>query len=374
MGRTGCGVRVSGRRRWRVWALCSVLAVAPLADAWAQVVCPLPAKDKADLFKNPFNRASAHHRPIGSGAVYAADSHPTTRNWLRSDHLNINPGNPSGTSVLEVSAADPWRVVNGAAACDRIVRMPVTIRLPAAGFLNNAVRPDGGCADNEVVIFDRGLPGVQDGVVHQLRQYQWNNGQPIAQRYDTWDIRGLGHGTVPGDMPGAAASGVAGLFGILRGHEINTPGYKITHALHIGLPRKSGTGCNVMLSREFVLPATSRDKSYNQAGNNTGTIPYGALLALKPTIDIRSLGLTEYGLRLAEAIQNYGMYALNGGGCNAPAIDADQHVTYEVRRILRSDIRKIYPHVRMILNNDVLGSPVVGGGTPRAANCAFDAT
>lgn len=360
--------------RWSVLALCGAMIAAPLADGMAQVACPLPAKEKADLFKNPFNRTSAHHRPIGSGAVYAADDHPATRNWLRSDHLNLNVGNPSGTSVLEVSPVNPWIVVSGAANCDRIVGMPVTIRLPARGFITNNTRPDGGCADNEVVIFDRGLPGVNDGTVHQLRQYNWNGGRPVAQRHDTWNIRGRGHETVPGRRLGPAASGVAGLFGVLRGHEINTPGYPIAHALHIGVPRKAGTGCNVMLGRVAVLPATTMDSSYNSPGYNTGKIPYGALLAIKPNVNLNNLGLTEYGLRLARAAQNYGMYVLNGGGCDAPAIDADQHVSFDVKWQLRSDIRKIYPHLRMVLNNDVLGSPVTGGGTPRAANCAFDAT
>jgi len=75
---------------------------------------------------------------------------------------------------------------------------------------------------------------------------------------------------------------------------------------------------------------------------------------------------------LTAAIQNYGMYVINGGGCNAGAIDADQHVSAAVKSQLRNDIRKIYPHVRLVLNNNVLGSPVAGGGRPRAPNCAFD--
>jgi hypothetical protein len=252
--------------------------------------------------------------------------------------------------------------------------MPVSIRLPAAGFVNTTALPGGGCDDNVVVIFDKGAPNRDDGVVHQLRQYYWNNGSPVAQKRVNWDIRGLGHGTKPLERVGTAATGVAGLFGVLRGHEMNTPGYKIAHALHIGLPRKAGTDCKVMLSKEFVLPATARDQSYNLTGNNTGNIPYGALLAIKPDVDITTLGLTEPGLRLAEAIQNYGIYVINGGGCTNGAIDADQDVSFAVKRTLRSDIRKIYPLIRRVMNNDVLGSPVAGGGTPRAANCAFDAT
>ena len=93
---------------------------------------------------------------------------------------------------------------------------------------------------------------------------------------------------------------------------------------------------------------------------------------MKPSVNIASLNLSEPGRRLAAAIQNYGMYVINGGGCNAGAIDADQHVSAAVKSQLRNDIRKIYPHVRLVLNNNVLGSPVAGGGSPRAPDCAFD--
>jgi hypothetical protein len=347
-------------------AVALVLAVSgtPLTPAFAQAACSSP---KNDLFKNPFNKRSAHHRPIGTGAVYAADNHPATRSWLRGTHLNINVGTPSGTGVVEVDTSDPLRTITGQANCDRVSGMPVSIRLPRNGFITNTQRAGGGCADNVVVVYDRTI-----NKAHQLRQYNWRNGRPTAQKYTTWDIRGLGHGTRRGENVGTAASGVAALFGVLRGHEINTPGHKIEHALHIGLPRKPGRGCNVMLSDQVVLPATNRDRSAGSGGNNGGAIPYGGLLALKPSVNIASLNLSEPGRRLAAAIQNYGMYVINGGGCNAGAIDADQNVSAAVKNQLRNDIRKIYPHVRLVLNNNVMGSPVAGGGSPRAPNCAFD--
>ena len=252
--------RPSFRRGWTAAVLLGV-AAAPVENVSAQVTCAVPAADRANLSKNPFNKASAHHRPIGSDAVYAGDYHPGTQDWLKATELNINTGNPSGTHVIDVSINDPLFVIGGAASCDNVVGMPVSIRLPASGFVNTTALPGGGCADNVVVIFDKGDPNSDDDVVHQLRQYYWNNGRPVAQKRVNWDIRGLGHGTKPLERVGTAAAGVAGLFGVLRGHEINTPGYKIAHALHIGLPRKAGSGCKAMLSKEYVLPATARDQS-----------------------------------------------------------------------------------------------------------------
>jgi hypothetical protein len=220
------------------------------------------------------------------------------------------------------------------------------------------------------VIYDRST-----GRPHQLRQYNWNNGRPTAGQYKSWDIKGLGHGTRMGDRLGTSASGVAALFGVLRGHEINTPGHKVQHALQIALPRKHipRARCNIMLSREILLPAVSRDSSALQAGQNTGNIPYGALLALPPSVTIAGLGLSEPGRRLAEAIQDYGIYVVDGGGCQNAAIRADQHINGSTLALLKRDIPKIHRHIRMVLNNNVLGSPTAGGGTPRAPNCAFDA-
>ena len=128
-----------------------------------------------------------------------------------------------------------------------------------------------------------------------------------------------------------------------------------------------------MISTESVLPATGRDRSARNADNNTGHIPYGGLLAIPPSVDLDSLGLSEPGRRLAEAIRDYGIYLGDGGGCNAGAIEADQEIAEKTRKQLREDTRKFYPFMRMVLNNDVLGSPVAGGGEPLAPNCAFDA-
>jgi hypothetical protein len=343
-------------------AIATSICAAPASPSLAQSACSSP---KNDLFLNPYGRDSAHHRPIGSGASFASNDHPATRDWLKATQLNLNTGAPWGTSVTETDASDPIRLIAAQARCDNVVGLPLTLRLPREGFKTVIASNASGCPDGVVVIYDRAIDKV-----HQLRQYDWNDGRPTAGQYRTWDIRGLGHGTQPGQRLGTSASGVAGLFGVLRGFEINTPGHHIEHALRIGLPGKPG--CKTMLSRDFVLPATSGDRNRNQTGFNTGHIPYGGLLALPPSVNINSLGLSEPGRRLAAAIQNYGMYAMDNGGCTAGTIEADQTVSAAIKSQLRHDIRKIYPHIRMLLNNNVLGASVAGGGSPRAPNCAFN--
>ena len=347
-------------RRLTTASLAFAVSLGPLASE-VQAACSTP---KNDLFLNPYNKNSAHHRPIGSGASYASDSHSSTRDWLKAGHLNVNAGAPWGTSVAETDTSDPLRVIGARATCDKVLGLPVSIRIPREGFQIPIQNNHSGCPDGVVVFFDRTI-----NKPHQLRQYNWNGGRPTAGQYKTWDIRGLGHGTRSGERMGTSASGVAGLFGVLRGAEINAAGHKIEHALRMGLPRKPG--CKIMLSRSVVLPATTGDRNRSTSGYNTGSIPYGGLMALPPSVNIAGMGLSEPGRRLAQAVQDYGVYALDGGGCSAGALEADQHVNGGVKDQLRNDIRKIYPRMRLVLNNNVLGSSTAGGGAPRGDNCAF---
>ena len=339
------------------------LTIVSTTAGLAQVDC----SSSKDVFLNPFNKNSAHHRPIGSGAQYASGTHPATKDWLKAGRFHINVGGSWGVSVVDVTASDPLRTVNGRLITQiNIKGLPDQVRFPKSGFQTNIQhRSANGWYDGHAVVYDRST-----GIPHEFYQYDWNGGNPLASQLREWDIRGLGHGTKQGQYLGATATGVASMFGLLRGHEINTPGYEIEHALQIALP--AGAGCKIMLSRDITLPATSRDGSAGNPNNNTGNIPYGGLLALPASVDISKLGLSEPGRRLAEGIRNYGIYVVDKGGCDAGAIRADQHVNGATLSKLSADIPKIYPHIRMVLNNNVMGSPVAGGGTALAPNCAFD--
>ncbi len=324
--------------------------------ATSSSVCHTPK----DAFINPFSKASAHHRPIGSGAKYASDSDASTRSWTQSTTFGINSGAPWGVSVAQSTNKDRTMTVIGNATCDPMVGLPINIPIPS-GFAPKVVYNANGCTDGVVVIFDSVLQKP-----HQLRQYNWNNGRPTAGQYKTWNVRGLGHGSKPGDRVGTSASGVAALFGVLRGREINTSGHRIEHALQMVMPRTPG--CKQMLSKKFVPPAVSTDGSAGSPKNNLGHIPYGGLMAIPPTVNLKALGLSEPGLRLAEALRDYGVYAVDGGGCQNPAIRADQTLTSATISALKKDIPKFYKHLRLVTNNN-LSDSVAGGGTPRAPNC-----
>lgn len=342
-----------------------ILLLGCLLPAAAHAACTTP---RDDLFVNPFRAASAHHRPIGTGAEYAPADHPSTQSWLLANGFAINTGAPWGVSVAQTVAGDPLTTIAaGLKICDKVVGLPKTIPLPAGGFVTKVKLNAGGCTDGVSVVYD-----APSRTPHQLRQYNWNAGKPYAGQYKTWDIAGLGHGTKRGDRLGTSASGVAALFGILRGDEINLPGRKVEHALQMVIP-SAPKHCAMMGSREIVLPAVSGDGYMNNAGYNLGNIPYGALMALPPLEkggpDIAKLGLTDRGRRIVEAVRDYGIYSVDTGNC--VAIRADQYVRNPDE--LRAALGKVYKSLRMVLNNDVLGTPVAGGGDPIAENCAFDA-
>ncbi len=332
--------------------------------ALSQQTCSTPA----DPFLNPFSADSAHHKPLGTSARFAGDNHASTRDWLQANRFNINTGTtPWGLYMTEAGANGRTLRVNTRPNTTGS-RLPADVRFPPGGVTIDF--PDN--RDGNIAIFDR-----TRGVFQHLRQYRWNNGSPQAGQFRVYDWNSLGHGTSIGQRIGTSASGVAAPFGILRGFEINTPGHRIEHALQMGLPARptmSGSSCNVMLSRDIILPATSRDGFASNMNNNNGNIPYGALMALPPNVNINSLGLSEPGRRLAAAIQNYGVYVIDEAGCGNGAMRADQDVTPQVLQALRNDIPKIYRHMRMVLNSEWRrGQAATGGGQPVAPNCAIGA-
>ena len=313
-----------------------------------------PCQAPADPFPNPFGKASALHRPIGSGAIYASDSHATTLNLRRASFNNINSNNGWGVNVYKSTYADPYVRVTAGGPYNQ--GLPVSLRVPAEAHNQSTT-------DATVVIHD-----ATTNITHEFYYWRWNNGRPTASIYHQWNIRGAGHTGPGGARVGSSASGVAGMFGLVRGHEVNVAGYKVQHALQMALDGR-GT-CGMMLKKQVVWPASSTDGFCNSGDNCRGQIPYGALLALPPSVNIDSLGLSEPGKRLAKAIQDYGIYVVDNSQC--PTLRGDQFIASNVKQALTNDMRKVYPRLRMVLNNDSRQS-VAGGGTARAPNCAIDA-
>ena len=352
---------------WPILRRCPIAAIVfvlGLAAAQAPAATARTCAAPRDWFLNPFTARSAHHRPIGTGARFAGGSHAATRDWLTAPTLAIGGPGADDPIVAATTVPDALRTVRPLAGCGAVSGLPITIRLPRAGLPLPAIGA-GSCAGRSAVVHDR-----VTGATHEFGQFRWGGGGPVARLHRGWDIRGLGHGLYPLRRIGLAPSGASALFGLLRGHEIDTPGRAIEHALVAVLPSRAG--CRSLLSRAVVLPAVARDTAAEQGGD-TGHIPRGALLALPPSVDLAALRLSEPGRRLATALRDYGLYALDAGGCTAGRLRTDGAVRPATLAALEADLARIYPLVRMVLNNDILAQAVAGGGAATAPNCAIDA-
>ncbi len=343
-----------------------------------------------DWFRNPFNKNSAHHRPIGTGAIYADSDHPAVQNWLKGSKINMNVGTtPWGLYMIEADEDGPVLTVSKREATGTS-GLPAEMRFPSGGVdIDFPSQFDG-----NITIYDRVLE-----VFNHLRVYAWNEGSPAAMQYRRYEANSVGHGSKIMDRTGTSASGVAAPFGILRGWEVNKTCHPIGHALQIVLPGYSSSPDMFMLGREVWWPAVSMDGwVLSNATRNTGNIPYGSLWAIPPEDkggpDLNTLGLSEKGMRLAEAIRDYGMYVVDNGG---PAIRCDQDFTTQVRSELVNETKKFYPYIRMVINSvpdegkvkynigDTYSNPTggdfkqiipgefpAGGGDPLAPNTAID--
>lgn len=326
---------------------------------------PAASSDAGDLYLNPFNKDSAHHRPIGSDAIYASDDDPATKDWLTMETININSKNGFGDCIAQATTTDPTVTVTfkptrrgtGGAG------LPVTMKMPV-GFNG------GTTTDAAADVYD-----ATTGLLHEFYILHLTDGQYTAASRLEIDIRGLGH-TPPGKKAhvGVTASGMSIFHGLLRSEEINQPGFPMRHVLNFVLPSRPGIDRASMLSKEVVWPASSRDGFAGDPKYNLGHIPYGGLLAILPESkggpNLDALGLTEPGRRIAQALRDYGAYAMDTG--KSPVIRADQFVDDDLRKQLQADLQKVYKYIRLVKNN-APDQNASGGGTPLAPNTAFDA-
>ncbi len=371
-----------------VMALIAIMITLNIKSSFAQSL--------DDWFYNPFNSNSAIRRPIGTGAVYAGDDHPATKTWLQHDGMKFNYEHPYGAPYVAVDDTDPVKTVTFAPS--QITRdhgsLPVDVRVPSGRFpVNN--EPVNHYPDGAVAIYDR-----TTGLIHDFFNYRYNDGAPLATINRAHDIKGLGHGTVLGERVGVTATGVSIMWGALQPWSLEKPDHAIGHALQILLPRHSRRGAHQpqLISKEIQWPATTGDGSAGHPNENLGYIPYGGLMAIPPVEkggpDLNKLGLSPPGLRLAEALRDYGAYVVDGG--QMPIIRTTANFSPSLHDQLHhtktDDLKKIYREMRLVKNSVIgatarmrdnpdrgqegfIGTPTwpAGGGEPLAPNTGMDA-
>lgn len=279
----------------------------------------------------PFSADSPWNTPLGSGAVYDTPAGPCTRD-LRA------PGYESWINAAEWShpiyfaaPTDPLVGIYVKGALKTRIRVPKEAR-PAL--------PQGEDTDGHLHVIDPTRRLVDE----MWRARRRRDGALEAQGYSRNDLYGPGI-----EKGGERAYGGSAIGGLIRKGELQRG---IRHALGFAQP-------NHRQRHGFVWPATNEDV-YGKKGY-TGHVPMGQLVALPPTLDLNSLGLSAEGLSIARALQDYGAYNVDSSADFSlfaePAVEPELEAA-------REDMKKIRANLVCVLNNrrDNVG----GGGTRRA--------
>lgn len=319
-----------------------------LALRTASVEPPPPV----DIFLSPFNHLSPFRRPVGTGAVYAGDTHAMTIAWNQKGFNELAVNNSFGFNVYHNSPNDPirniaWDGLGGGA------NLPITVRAPA---MRN---PDPSGTEHDSVVILHDTVGGQNRFLEFSRFRQWD-----ARDCNIIDPYGDGRDA------GASATDIAGSGIAIFSWELDPSWGPIRKAVGITLNAQNSPA---QLKGQAIWPAKDIDYSCKIGGYACdGPIPYGTLVALPPSVNLAGLGLTPLGLRLGAMCRDYGVYCVDNGGQN---FRADQFVPSSVRSDVIVSMRILKPKLRAILNNQSTATQPTcsGGGTPIAPNGAYDA-
>ncbi|HZP41629.1 MAG TPA: hypothetical protein VFD84_08945 [Candidatus Binatia bacterium] len=145
--------------------------------------------------------------------------------------------------------------------------------------------------------------------------------------------------------------------GLIRTGEIAAG--RIPHALAAQVPR-------TVLEAEAVWPAYAFDRN----AGYTGTLPMGALLAIRPGVDVAAIGLPPTGQVIARAAQDYGVYTVERGGAGITFLAELNNPEIRWRSasgedVWAEDVAIIARYLKRVTNNTE--ATPGGGGTPRVA-------
>lgn len=346
---------------------------------------------------NPFVADSAHHRPIGSGAVFAGPGSAFLDMWNRwpDDWSGINSGiSPYGRYVFIVnSVTSPKVTIEVNTAGENAIRDIPAFNIPHPPEI---IFSDKTPNNDSVVVFIE----EDTGRIHEFREcrarldadFRATPSKPmIARSYRPhWAIpngaantglnSGLGHGLAVGESfrVGHSASGTSALFGTLTGADLDRAG-PIGHVLQCVFPSREGkppgtTVEEIVLGKSITLPAVTRDGFCSTPEYCTGPVPYGGVLTLPHGFDLGVFSFNPLQRKFAECVRDYGIMAVDTGG--GFAIRGDQTITGTRASQIRTAMGMLKRYLRLVLNgawdpND--RRKPTGGGTPRATNTAYDA-
>ncbi len=259
------------------------------------------APKQADYLSRPFAADSPWNQPIPANATYR-ENDARTKSLRSTAPFGVNSSRWT-IWVWHAKKSDPRVTINvsvhNLTTSSKANEGNVTIHMPADAHPDPA-------NDAHMTVID------PDGKnAHEFWYVKKRDGKFTAVSYAKVPLDGSGV-NVSGYLShnsdyltygwGATrAYGGSQLGGLIKKGEA-TQG-AIEHAIAVALPAK-------YLGGRAVWPATSDDQSPDYAG----VIPMGTRFAIPPSVDVESLGLSPAHLRLARALQKYGLIVVDKSG------------------------------------------------------------
>jgi hypothetical protein len=315
--------------------------------------------DTGDLFLNPFNKLSAHHRPMGAGRQKGIPAGYNSSNVLVTSAV---PGSRGRLSVLGDCRCstgpnfDKYHYRNSGAGSDRTITqypgssdddLPITMRFPSGVLF-----PTNSGNDSNVGIFDD-----NDTDLYHLF-FGFNGNTNEAKTLNIYPLSGLDYPGSDAYDRGSSASGLRWPSTVLQDFEINISNPVISHPLNAAVTRVAPAGVQV-LSPYRCWPAQFVDGT---AASNVGDIPYGALLFIDlETYEflLANFTWTNKQKALLDCIYLYGIYIVDGSGTTTVSggvtkavmqVRVSQGFTSALRAECDVAFRRIYPYLWPMLN------------------------
>ncbi len=303
--------------------LVGLIAVLVVLGVW--FVLTILAGTNRDTAQQPFSRWSIWNMPIGDKATFGG-------------------GLPNGYNTGIVQS-DTWTVATYVA---KESDPTVTVNTDENGSVSLKV-PSGtnssGDADGAVAIIQ---PDGKTG--YEFYDFKPSGGSYRAMLYSKVDLTGTGQGT---GYPRASQASALG--GLVRSSDWSKG--EIADALAISIDRGALKNCG------WVWPAISMDEGASCNSTYKGSVPFGSMIALPPSVNINGLGLSKDGLMIAKAFQNYGGYIVDSSDSGGPKVWGEYPALVGKVSNASNDMGKIGPLLRVVTNSGP--NSIGGGGNPR---------
>jgi len=318
-----------------------------------------------DPYAWPFKQGSIWNTPIGSNAKYVpAHIKQATEMGLGMDEdiIILSPSSPMVDIIENNAGWDGSKKRCNSLTGKLIDQVPIPNDFTTEpGYLGYT--PNSGCA----LLKADGKTIIQNQPFHRCGVGGVATSQITAESVDITQDDGM-YGSHGG-------SGLSTIGGTLRVGELIPGAPPIHHALKINLDEIS-YGCPN--NKPFRWPALRGDA----CGTGDAASVEGALYALPPSIDIKTMGLeTEPAKYLARAFQDYGAYAVDGSGWNVYCLitewgprgrvidEFEKAWGFSIQPVHKDnawsrDMDRIFLKLEVVDNNGP--NSIGGGGTPRA--------